>query len=240
MEIARVCQNCGSFIQNSNDLGTTLGVCIMDDTFERFWDEIMEDASFSSCYEMYMQKRYDGGMDACEQFEELAIIEIQDDEDIDAYLCMKHQNVDGIIKGLYDADHNTMTNAVSAISSYVYIGNESAYKGLIDFYMGLGPAESLEEVHARMEIVRILSSRESEKETIDAYINELARTPSNNKTRHLYTEILKRLSRCPNEMVQEPLLDLLGRKTYSYKIKNRILDVARGEEEHGGRFILFL
>jgi len=76
----------------------------------------------------------------------------------------------------------------------------------------------------------MLSSKESEKNTIDAYVNELARTPSNNTTRQLYTEILKRLSRCPYEMVQEPLLELLGKRKYSYKIKNRIMDVARVRE----------
>lgn len=52
----------------------------------------------------------------------------------------------------------------------------------------------------------------------------------NNTTRKLYTEILKRLSRCPYEMVQEPLLELLSKRKYSFKIKNRIMDVARGKQ----------
>jgi len=146
---------------------------------------------------------------------------------------MKHQNVDEIIKYFYDANNKIVNKAIVKIATYVHLGNESAYEGLVNYYMGLGPAESLEDVYMRIKIVDILSSKETEKNTIDAYVNELARTPSNNTTRQLYTEILKRLSRCPSEMVHEPLLELLGKRKYSYKIKNRIMEVARVRETDG-------
>jgi hypothetical protein len=233
MELDKICQNCGSFFQDSKDYYTDLGVCLNDDAFEPFLDEIMENADFSDCYEMYLKKRFDGGREACDQYEEPEIIEIPDGEDINAYLYiehMKYQNVDEIIKYFYDANNKIVNKAISTISIYVSIGNESAYEGLINYYMGLGPAESLDDVYLRIKIIDIFSSKESEKNTIDAYVNELARTPSNNTTRKLYTEILKRLSRCPSKMVQEPLLELLGKKKYSYKIKNRILEVARARE----------
>ncbi|MBT9174107.1 MAG: hypothetical protein DDT21_02518 [Syntrophomonadaceae bacterium] len=233
MELDKICQNCSSFFQDSKDLCTDLGVCLRDDAFEPFLDEIMENADFSNCYEMYLKKRFDGGKEACDQYEEPEIIEIPDGEDINVYLHienMKHQNVDEIIKYFYDANNKIVNKAISMISRYVRIGNESAYEGLINYYMGLGPAESLDDVYFRIKIIDILSSKESEKNTIDAYVNELARTPSNNTTRQLYTEILKRLSKCPSKMVQEPLLELLGKKKYSYKIKNRILEVARVRE----------
>ena len=229
MEFDKICQNCSSFFQDSNDSDTDLGVCLNDDVFEPFLDEIMENFDFSNCYDMYLKKRFDGGREACDQYEEPEIIEIPDGEDINAYIhieIMKHQNVDEIIKYFYDVDNEIVNKAISAISTYIHIGNKSAYEGLIKYYMGLNPAESLEDAYIRIKIVDILSSKESEKNTIDAYVNELARTPSNNTTRQLYTKILKRLSRCPLEMVQEPLLELLGKRKYSYKIKNRILEVA--------------
>ncbi|WP_242661332.1 hypothetical protein [Alkaliphilus metalliredigens] len=200
-------------------------------------DEIFGSEDFANCYELYLQKRYNGEKEACEQYNEPEIIEIPEGEDISVYLQMeqmKYQNVDEIIRYLYDSNKKIMRNAISAISRYVYIGNESAYKGLVKYYMSLGPAETLEDVYIRKEIIEILSSKESEKSTIDAYVNELARTPSNNTTRQLYTEILKRLSRCPCEMVQEPLLELLRGIKYSYKIKNRIMEVAgvKGTNEY--------
>lgn len=235
MEWDRICQNCSSFFQDDKDLRADmyLGVCVMDEAFQPFLDAILEAADFSSCYDIYQKKRYDGRREACDQYEEPEIIEIPEGEDIEDYLHiehMKHQNVDEIIKYFYDANNKIINNAIAAIAKYVYIGNESAYKGLIKFYLGLGPAESLEDVYIRMKIVDILSAKESEKDTIDAYVNELARTPSNNTTRKLYTEILKRLSRCPYEMVQEPLLELLSKRKYSLKIRNRIMEVARGKE----------
>ncbi len=230
MELEKICHNCSSFFQDSKESDTDLGVCLNDDVFEPFLDEILENADFSNCYEMYLEKRFDGGREPCDQYEEPEIIEIPDGEDINAYIIfeeMKHQNVDEIIKYFYDANKKIVNKAIVKIATYVRIGNESAYEGLVNYYMGLGPAESLEDVYMRIKIVDILSSKESEKNTIDAYVNELARTPSNNTTRRLYTEILKRLSRCPSEMVWEPLLELLGKRKYSYKMKNKILEVAR-------------
>lgn len=97
---------------------------------------------------------------------------------------------------------------------------------MINYYMGLGSAESLEDVCMRIKIVDILSTKESERNTIEAYVNELARTPSNNTTRQLYSLVLKRLSMCPVEIVRELLLELLGKRQYSYKIRKRIMEIA--------------
>ncbi|MEA4903159.1 hypothetical protein [Desulfitobacterium sp.] len=230
MELNKICQNCNSFFQDIKELDIDFGVCLMDSAFEPFMDEVVENADFSCCRELYLKKRFDGAREVCENYEEIEVVDISDDEDINPYIHsekMKHQNVDEVIKYFYDADNTIVNNAISTISMYVHIGNEKAYKGLIDYYVSLGPAESLEDVYLRLKIVDILTSKESEKNTIKAYVNELARTPSNNTTRQLYTEILKRLSRCPSEMVQEPLMDLLEKKKFSYKIKNRIMEAAR-------------
>ena len=84
---------------------------------------------------------------------------------------------------------------------------------------------SLEDVYIRMNIVDSLSTKESEQNTIEAYVNELARTPSNNTTRQLYSLILKRLGKCPEEMIRGPLLKLLEKRQYSYKIRKRIMEI---------------
>jgi hypothetical protein len=235
MELDKICQNCSSFFQDSNDYNIGLGVCLNDpdDSFEPYIDEIIENADFSNIYEIYLEKRFNGGREACEQFEEPEFIELQDGEDLNDYIYienMKQQNVDEVIKYLYDNDNNMVNRALSTISPYVHIGNENAYKGLIEYYMGLGPADNLEDVYIRIKIVDLLSSKKSEKKTIDAYVNELARTPSNNTTRQLYTEILEHLRRCPWEMVMEPLLELLDKKKFSYKMKKKIMDIAIEEK----------
>ena len=227
MDLDRICQNCSSFFQASEDI--YLGVCLNDESFNPFAEEILENGDFSCCYEVYLQKRFDGGKEACDQYEEPDIVEIPEGEDIYAYITyenLKHQNVEEIIQYLYSSDVDLVKKAISAISTYVYIGNVGAYEGLINFYASLGPAEGLDDVYLRMKVIDMLSRYESERKTIEAYVNELARTPSNNTTRKLYTLILERLSRCPAEIVSGLLLELLNKQQYSYKIRKRILEVA--------------
>jgi len=227
MEPVRICQNCSSFFHDSRD--TDLGICLNDEVFEPFLDEIIENADFSNCYDLCLKKRFDGRKEACDQYEEPEIIEIHDDEDFNAYILhekLKHQNVDEIIKYFNSSDKEIVKKAISAISTYVFIGNRGAYEGLINYYMGLGPAESLEDVYIRIKIVDILSTKESERDTVEAYVNELTRTPSNNTTRQLYSLVLKRLSMCPVEIVRELLLELLDKRQYSYKTRKRIMEIA--------------
>lgn len=228
MEQDKICQNCSSFFQDSRDFNTDFGICLDDEAFEPFLDEIVENADFSNCYDMYQKKRFDGGKEACDQYEEPEIIEIPDNEDVNAYILfekMKHQNVDEIIKYLYNSNNEIVNKAISTISTYIRIGNKDAYEGLINYYMSLDSAVSLEDVYIRMNIVDSLSTKESEQNTIEAYVNELARTPSNNTTRQLYSLILKRLGKCPEEMIRGPLLQLLEKRQYSYKIRKRIIEI---------------
>ena len=65
MELDKICQNCSSFIQDTEDFRTGLGICVMDEEFEPFLDEILESADFSNCYELYLKKRFDGGREPC-------------------------------------------------------------------------------------------------------------------------------------------------------------------------------
>ena len=208
-----------------------LGVCLNDKEFEPFIDEIIENGDFSVCYDLYLKKQFNGDKEPCDQYEEPEEIEIPEGMDLETYLHienLKHQNMDEIIKYFYNSDSNIVINAISFIPKYVYIGSEDAYEGLLNYYMSLGPAESLDDVYTRMKIVELLAARsekESGKDTIEAYVNELARTPSNNMTRQLYSLILKRLQRCPGEAVRELILELLNKRQYSYKIKKRIMGI---------------
>jgi hypothetical protein len=138
---------------------------------------------------------------------------------------MTNQSADEPVKALRNTDYATKKRALRWFETYIGIGNVAAYEALIDYYMGLEAAESLDDVHFRVDIVKVLSHNNTKKATVEAYVNELARTPSNNTTRKLYTEILRQLVYCSKEMVEVSLLELLGRKNYSYKIKNRILGV---------------
>jgi hypothetical protein len=113
---------------------------------------------------------------------------------------------------------------------HICFDNKSAYQGLLDFYNRLPGAEELEDVHTRVKIVEALG-RVVSPETVGALVNELKRTPSNNVTRQLYTEILKKLRRFPAELITEPVEKLLAEKKYSYRIKKRIEELLEPDDD---------
>lgn len=230
IEFDRTCQNCSFFYQDGEDLD--YGICMNNDIYEPYIDGIIESDNFSCCHELYIQNRVEGVRNACEQFEEIECMEIPECEDIIDYFRhenIKSQNVDEVVEYLYNTDINIVKRAINAISTYVYVGNQGAFEILLKYYLSLGPAESLEDVYLRNDIIDMLSQYESDRRVIEAYVNELERTPSNNTTRQLYTLLLERLYRCDNDIVFDLLFDLLNRKKYSQKIKKRIVEVMESD-----------
>lgn len=256
MAIDHTCTNCSSFIQGPDDPMSDLGICLMDDVFEPFMDELLEDADFSGCGELYKNKCFSGEREACNEYNEVEYLEILEEleeqgfssDEINAclnYMNKKYDNVDEVIKYFYDTNSTVVNNAISYISQYIYLGNESAYEGLLKYYFSLGSAETLEDVSLRMKIIELLlsyrlDSSEVKMNIIAAFVNELERTPSNNTTRKLYTKILDQLRRYPYDMIVGPLEDLLGKKKYASKIKNRILDTITASETDEYRKIFLI
>ncbi len=231
IEYDRTCQNCTFYHQDGDEW--EYGVCMNNtEIFETYLDEIFESDSFSCCRELYLQNRIEGLREACELFEEIEVVEIPEGEDIVEYLWYenkKNQNVDEIIEYLYNTDINIVKRAINAISPYVYIGNQGAFEILLKYYLSLGPAESLEEVYLRKDIIDMLSRYESDRRVIEAYVYELERSPSNNTTRQLYTLLLERLYECDSNIVFDLLFDLLNKKKFSQKIKKRIIEVMESD-----------
>lgn len=236
MELDRICQNCCYFIQGDDDFITGFGICTNDPVFLPFLNEINEFRDFSNCQKWYAEKRLDGETEVCSHYEEIEIIEDPEVPELNPYALiqkMKEEEIGDRSRSLYDGDPAVVSSAISEISQLVYLGNESACKALLEYYRSLGAAESLEEVHRRINLIEVLASRGEKQELTEAFVHELFRTQSNNTTRRLYTAILDRLSRYPADMIQEPLLELLAQKAFSPKIKNRILEVAQaGDEEN--------
>jgi hypothetical protein len=82
MEQDRICFYCNYFVSDTEDFETGLGACLRDELFEPFIEDILEKSSFACCYDLYQEKRFDGGKAACLDFEEAEIIEISDEDDI--------------------------------------------------------------------------------------------------------------------------------------------------------------
>ena len=127
---------------------------------------------------------------------------------------------------LYQGDSDIALRALDRITYFIRKGNADAFKNLIRYNHELGPATTLEDVHYRVELMDCLASLPKHPLIVDALVQELTRTPSNNTTRQLYTKILKRLSQYPQEDIEGPLTRLLEQVTFSSKIKRRIMEVA--------------
>lgn len=235
MELDRICMNCNSFLSAADDDESEFGVCLNDEAFEPYIDKLLEEADFSCCYDLYLEKRFNSDREPCSEFEEIELIEFENEEELKAILkheSMKHQDVSEVLEHLHSTNNEIIDYTINFLSRYIALGNKSALQGLLDYYTGLPAAENLEEVHRRMKILEVLSySPASEEQLIDAYINELARSPSNNATRQLYTKILNYLERRPLEKIEEPLLKLMEKRKFSYKMNSRIQGIIdRGYE----------
>lgn len=241
-----ICSNCTSFFQDqdSDDWRTGFGVCMNDPEFDPFAEEICETGSFSCCYDLYQKKRFDGDREGCEDFELPEKADIPEGMDIKTYLeleGMKRADLSEVIKVLYEPDLDRIYRAISMLQTYAYMENEGAYEGLLQYYEGLGPAQTLEDVHLRKRIVEVFERFESERRVLEAFVNELKRSPSNNTTNQLYRLILVRLNKANHEIVSELLWKLLDEKKYSTKMKNKITAIAEGyddDEYERGYFFL--
>jgi len=251
IELDSICQNCCNYYSDcsnlTDDLKNGFGVCLRNDDFNSYIEEneeIVENSDFSCCIELYQEKRFDGNREACPYFEPFEIVDIEDadNEDyetvqldtaqlnrmLEEYLQSK--DYEKLLEMLYSSDEEKKANALALLFQCTNIGGKEAYSCLLKYYKTLPPVISISDVHFRMKILELLIGRQHSHEEyrndlIDMLINELYKTPSNNTTRQLYTQILRFLDRCPEDIVADKLLQLLEKKKYSNRMKNNILSV---------------
>lgn len=251
IELDSICQNCCYYFSDcsnlTDDLRNGFGVCLRNDDFNSYIEEneeILENSDFSYCIELYQEKRFDGNREACPYFEPLEIIDIEDadnedyetvqldDAQLDRMLeeYLQSKDYEKLLEMLYSSDEEEKTNALAVLFKCTYLGGKEAYSSLLKYYKTLPPVISINDTHFRMKILEVLismqhSNEEYKNDLIDMLVNELYKTPSNNTTRQLYTQILKFLDDCPEDIVADKLLWLLGKKKYSSKMKQNILSV---------------
>ncbi len=232
-----ICQNCSFFFSDNGSSDWDHGVCMYDSTeFEPYIDDILEDSDFSTCAELYKLRRISGETKACDNYEQLEYVELDEDdfpdeESIEELIeSWKTADLSDVGKDLYSTDTRTAKEALSTIINYMQLGNKTALKAFYDYYMDLGAPDTLDEVHKRINYVDLLSQRADKEMALEAYINDLKRTPSNNMTRGLFTAIFRKLAHFPSGLIREPLLVLIEEKNFSYRLKKRIHEVIEEAE----------
>jgi len=237
MENNTNCYSCNSFFCDKKDFETRFGVCLRNvDEFEPYIESICEESDFYSCMNLYDNKRFAGERTACSEFEKIETEEFDTDEiDISemdekeifaiVQLNMKNRNIDDVIEKLKSRSLIEKENAISTLNSFIAMGNKSALDCLLEYFITSPAAETIAEVHTRVRIIDILRIREDEKVMIPVFIDELCKTPSNNTTRKIYTDIFKFFEHCSLEIIKEPLLNYVKDNCCSYRIKQRIIGI---------------
>ena len=248
----RICFNCSNFFTDVNDLGSNLGVCIKDEAFEEYLDEIFENSDFSLCIDLYKEKSFDGERDVCADYEEVEIIEDEEsengsqmtEEELDRRAdALRTQDVSDIAGFLY-GEEKEKNKAISALLYLMNFNNKNAFDTMLNYYKNLPPVESIDDVHFRLKILerfyRFNTINGCSNELIEMLVDELYKMNSNNTTRQLFSSILKFLSSSDfeSDIVIDKLVWLLNNRKFSPKMEQNILSVIQKRESKGSYWFL--
>ncbi len=254
-DLAKICFNCNSFYPADNK-DFDYGICLNDVEFESYLDELIERQNYDCCKELIARKRFHGDTEACEHIEYCEVIEIDDASSVgkllkekvsgsdirkerfrDAVLLDYIKNIDwktmpveAYVTGLYGSSEKERKSAIDILSSMMYQGNKNAQTLLLDYANNLPLCKTIDDVHVRLEFLRRIDSSECRVPFIPFVEKELNVTQINATTTQWITALLKYMSKCPFELIREPLVKMLKNKRFSYKRKNQIKDILSEEE----------
>jgi len=261
-ELVPICLNCSYFFPASMEDWTEYGICLNDEAFEPYLDELIEQNNYSSCQKLVEEKKIHGDTEACEHFEEPEQFEIDDN----SHLGREFQNllntgklnsdaierailldqiekidwktipVDNHVAQLKNPDKDKQLEAVTTLGSLAIQGNINAASELIKYFKKLPPPETLDEVHYKIEVFRHIDYMPNKSVIIPHLIDELYHIQSNNTTRQWISKILHFLKHCPSAVIRGPLEKLLKEKKLSYKLKTKINNIIIASEENFTEF----
>jgi hypothetical protein len=250
-DLEDICFNCNQFLPISMDEPTEFGICLNDEVFEPFIDELLENPKNASCQDLITCKNFSGEKKACDNFEEVETIEIDDNSSLGVELSRlrrtgdlniesfkmalleeqiknidwKTMPVDKSVAQLKSSNLKERNAAIPHLAALITYGNIDAFNGLFNFFKQLPPPKRTEEVHFKIELLRHLTRSDKKIILIPHLIDELYRTASNNTTRQWISKIFQFLEDVPQEDIQEPLEKILGDKQFSYKLKKKIKNI---------------
>lgn len=256
-KLERICLNCNYFFPASMDGLTEFGICLNDNAFEPFLDELLDNYNYACCQNLIDKKKFTGDHVACPDFEEIDMegcIEIGENSEFRRELKSSIESgkfnsekleellikerirnidfkalpVDKYSKQLKNPKPEERDDAISSLGALIAFGNEAAFQELFEFLQKLSPPKTIEEVHFKKGILRILGYSEFSKTLTPYLLDELYNTPSNNTTRQWIADILQLLKYAPREEIGEPLKKMLDDNRFPYRLKQKIENILYG------------
>ena len=82
-KLERVCGNCNNFFPDTFEL-TENGICLADEAFEPFLDDLLDRGDFSRCRKLIEVKRFHHQQEVCSLFDEVECVELPPDGELEA------------------------------------------------------------------------------------------------------------------------------------------------------------
>ncbi len=248
---SKTCIDCSSYLPVPPEELTEFGICLNDEAFDPFVEELLQGLTPSACKALLEKKRFVGDRLVCPDFQESEIIEIDDDSPFGQALCrlkasgeltpetlehaiMEEQvrrtdwktlPVDGYVKQLESGRSKERDKGITSLGAMISLGNPAAFQVLLRFLSALPLPATIKEVHLKMEILRHLDFWRDKSAVAPILIEELGSIPSNNTTKQWISDILRFLERCPLQVIEDPLRRMLAEKKLSPGIRKWVAEI---------------
>ncbi len=255
-ELDRFCYNCQSFFPAYEHF-TEEGICLNDDVFEPYFEELLENTNYDPCRELIEQNKFYGDKEACDNFNPVDIedvIEIPPEiaekiqEQIDNKtfskesfietiyghffdkIDLKDISIDRQIEELNSNKEDEVFRGINTLRGLISQDNKKACNLLYERFKSMPPAKVLKDAHIKARMVEALSVEKTQ-EVVDCLVDELYRTPSYNTTRSLYRAIFSAFEKMPLELISDHFERMLKDKRFSYRFKNRMKEIIYEQSE---------
>jgi hypothetical protein len=233
----RNCSNCNYFFPYLLHGPSEYVICLNDTEFEPYIEELHENENYDSCKGLIEERKYDGNEHSCEDFEMVEIIgtdslmdessgiDPNDEKNLTEVVnfFLENRSVEEYREILSTGDNEKRLKAFKTLSALVSMSNAKASRLLIESFKEIPPPVTLEDVHFKLEVFRIVNRNDYLRDLIPVLFRDLYKTESTNQTRQWISEIFRYLSLHKNEAkVTENLEKMLTEKQFSYRIKKKI------------------
>jgi len=247
-ELERICLNCSCFLPASADELTEFGLCLNDEAFEPFIDELLGKSNYDCCKDLIERKKFLGDCEACPDFDLGKRIEIDENSEFGRAILSALEKgpldlktferlileeevrridfmtlpIDEHAKQLRSPKREEQDAAIKSLAALAKLENKAAFEELFNYLQQLPPPTTIEEVHFKIDLLRHFEYLEFRPLLTQFLLDELYNTPSNLTTRQWISAILEFLRRCPEEDVREPLEKMISEKRFSYRLKKKV------------------
>ena len=156
-EQERICLNCNQFLPASMEEATEFGICLSDEAFEPYIEELLENCNYASCQDLINYKKFTGEQKVCKNYEEIDYVEIDDNDPLGHKLLRlsetgelnresfkaalledkirnidwKTMPVDQYVKQLKNPKPEEQRTGISRLGGMISLGNMEAFKELL-------------------------------------------------------------------------------------------------------------